>query len=72
MTTGILKESGAEKRVAMLPGEVAILKKLGVNIIVEHGAGERAFASDTDYQTAGASVADRKRVISESSLLLIN
>jgi NAD(P) transhydrogenase subunit alpha len=70
MTAGILKESGAEKRVAMLPGEVAILIKLGVSIIVEHGAGEGAFVSDTDYQSAGASVADRKQVISESSLLL--
>ena len=70
MTTGILKEPGAEKRISMLPGEVAILKKLGVSIIVEHGAGERAFVSDTDYQAAGASVADREKVISESSLLL--
>lgn len=71
MTAGILKESGAEKRVVMLPGEVAIIKKLGVSIIIERGAGERAFVSDTDYQAAGASVADRGKVISESSLLLI-
>ncbi len=70
MTTGILKESGAEKRVAMLPGEVAILKKLGVSVIVEQGCGEKAFASDSDYQSSGATVADRKKVISESSLLL--
>jgi alanine dehydrogenase len=32
MVIGILKESGTEKRVAMLPGEVAIIKKLGVDI----------------------------------------
>ena len=35
MVIGILKESGAERRVAMLPGEVAILVKLGVTVNVE-------------------------------------
>ncbi len=35
MIIGILKESGAENRVAMLPGEAAGLKKLGVEVIVE-------------------------------------
>jgi NAD(P) transhydrogenase subunit alpha len=70
MVIGILKESGAEKRVAMLPGEVAIIKKLGVDIIVENGAGDKAWASDTDYLSAGASVAGRKDLISKSSFLL--
>ena len=70
MIIGILKESGAEKRVAMLPGEVAVLKKLGVDIIVEHGAGEKAFASDKEYLSAGALISDRKDLISKSSFLL--
>jgi H+-translocating NAD(P) transhydrogenase subunit alpha len=70
MVIGILKESGAEKRVAMLPGEVAIIKKLGVDIIVETGAGNKAWASDTDYLSAGASVAGRGDLISKSSFLL--
>ena len=33
MIAGILKESGAENRVALLPGEAAGLKKLGVEVI---------------------------------------
>jgi H+-translocating NAD(P) transhydrogenase subunit alpha len=70
MIIGILKESGSENRVAMLPGEVAGLRKLGVEIIVEHDAGEKAFATDKDYQTAGASVATRSEVISKSEMLL--
>ncbi len=70
MIIGILKESGAEKRVAMLPGEVAVIKKLGVDIIVENGAGDTAWASDTDYLSAGASIAGRKDLISKSSFLL--
>ena len=70
MIIGILKESGAEKRVAMLPGKVAAIKKLGVEIIVERGAGEKAFASDDKYQAAGASISERNDLISKCSFLL--
>ncbi len=70
MIIGILRESGNENRVAILPGEVAGLKKLGVEIMVEHQAGAKAFAGDSDYNSAGATVADRKDVISKASMLL--
>lgn len=70
MIIGILKESGAEKRVAMLPGKVAAIKTLGVEIIVERGAGEKAFASDNKYQAAGASISERNDLISKCSFLL--
>jgi NAD(P) transhydrogenase subunit alpha len=70
MIIGILKESGSENRVALLPGEVTGLKKLGVGIIVESHAGERAFASDEDYLAAGSVIAERKEVISKAEVLL--
>jgi H+-translocating NAD(P) transhydrogenase subunit alpha len=70
MIIGILKESGSENRVALLPGEVIGLKKLGVEIIVEHSSGENAFAGDKAYQDAGALIAGRKEVISKSEMLL--
>jgi H+-translocating NAD(P) transhydrogenase subunit alpha len=70
MVIGILRESGAEKRVAMLPGEAAGLKKLGVDIIVESDAGESAFTSDEEYKSAGVTPASRKDIISKSELLL--
>ncbi|HAM10717.1 MAG: NAD(P) transhydrogenase subunit alpha [Bacteroidetes bacterium GWE2_41_25] len=70
MVVGILKETGTEKRVAMLPGEVASLKKLGLEVIVETGAGEKAFASDAAYLKTGAKVAERSDVISGSAMLL--
>lgn len=70
MIIGILKESGTENRVAMLPLEIAILKKLGNEFMVEHNAGEKAFISDKDYITCGSSVTDRKEVISKSEMLL--
>lgn len=70
MIIGILKETGNENRVALLPGEVSVLKKMGIEILVELNAGERAFAFDKDYQTAGAVTSDRKEIISKSALLL--
>ena len=70
MIVGILREYGAEKRVAMLPGEASVLKKLGVDVIVEDDAGNSAFAFDSDYQAAGISVKPRKEVLSKSTLIL--
>lgn len=70
MITGILKESGYENRVAILPGEAAVLKKMGIEVLVEHGAGERAFASDDAYKAAGALVLGRKELISKATMLL--
>ena len=70
MILGILKESGTENRVAMLPGEVIVLKKMGIEVLVELHAGEKAFASDESYAAAGAVTAERKKVISKADLLL--
>jgi NAD(P) transhydrogenase subunit alpha len=70
MILGILREQVTENRVAMLPGEITVLKKMGIKVLVEHHAGERAFASDDSYLAAGATTADRKTVISEADLLL--
>lgn len=70
MIIGILKDAGAENRVAVLPGEVAVLKKMGIEVLVEISAGARAFAYDKDYLAAGAVIAERKEVISKSAMLL--
>ena len=70
MIIGILKESGKENRVAMLPGEINILTKLGVDVNVERKAGEKAFVRDDDYLSAGAGVSERKEIIKKSDLLL--
>jgi NAD(P) transhydrogenase subunit alpha len=70
MITGILKESGAENRVAMLPGEAAGLKKMGVEVLVENNAGEKAFVSDDLYQASGITPSSRKDILSRSALIL--
>lgn len=69
MIAGILRESGGEKRVALLPGETAAAIKLGLKVVVEAGAGNGAFTTDEEYMSAGASVASRKEVISGADLL---
>jgi len=70
MITGILRESGDEKRVAMLPSEVAGLKKLGVEVLVENDAGMKAFTTDDDYRSAGAEPVGRKDLIAKAGLIL--
>ncbi|MGQ9619380.1 MAG: Re/Si-specific NAD(P)(+) transhydrogenase subunit alpha [Bacteroidales bacterium] len=70
MILGILKETVNENRVAMLPRETAVVKKLGPEVVVEKGAGERAFAFDNDYISAGASIGDRKTIAEKSDLLI--
>ncbi len=70
MIIGILKENGTENRVAMLPGEVTVLKKMGIEVLAEKGAGALSYATDEDYEKAGASLKSRKEVISEAAVLL--
>ncbi len=68
MTIGVLKER--EDRVSILPEAVAQLTKKGITVLVEQGAGDSAFAFDSDYQQAGASIAPREQVASGSDILL--
>jgi H+-translocating NAD(P) transhydrogenase subunit alpha len=70
MLLGVLKETGTEKRVAILPPEVITLKKIGIDVFIENGAGELAFATDSSYKAAGASLGERKKVISDSDMIL--
>jgi NAD(P) transhydrogenase subunit alpha len=70
MTIGILKESGDETRVSFLPEHILKLKKEGLSFAVEKGAGENAFASDSEYSEAGAGVMAREDVLKESDILI--
>ena len=70
MTIGVLKEPLFENRVSILPEAVKTLKKLKADIVIEKGAGERAFASDKEYTEAGAELLDRNKVIEKSDVLL--
>ncbi|HEX3430336.1 MAG TPA: Re/Si-specific NAD(P)(+) transhydrogenase subunit alpha [Rhizomicrobium sp.] len=57
MNLAVIKERRAgEARVAATPETVRKLKALGLSVIVETGAGERARIADSDYMDAGAEV----------------
>lgn len=70
MIAGILRETGGDLRVALLPGETVSLIKLGLKVMVENDAGEGAFASDDQYRAAGATAEPRSEVIRAADILL--
>ena len=70
MTIGVLKESSPETRVSLLPEHIIILKKWNVDVIVENGAGNTAFAQDEKYTAAGAQISDRNTILKTANLLL--
>jgi H+-translocating NAD(P) transhydrogenase subunit alpha len=70
MTIGVLKEPSSETRVSLLAEAVATLTKKGITVLVENGAGEKAFCSNTEYEKAGAQVKSRDEVLSSSQIVL--
>ncbi|MEO0896373.1 MAG: Re/Si-specific NAD(P)(+) transhydrogenase subunit alpha [Bacteroidota bacterium] len=68
MIAGILKEA-TDKRVVMVPAVVKKMKGAGFEVVVEKGAGEASLFSDSDYEEAGATVADRDQVLQQADLL---
>lgn len=71
MHIGIPKELAAgERRVALVPKDVAALQKRGASVSIETGAGAAAHSTDEDYSAAGATVAPREQILSTADLLL--
>lgn len=70
MTIGVLKEPSHETRVSLLPDAIASLIKKGITVLVENGAGVRAFSDDHDYANVSATVTARTEVIKASDILL--
>lgn len=70
MTIGVLKEPVHETRVSLLAEAVATLTKKGITVIVENGAGEKAFCSNADYEKAGALIKSRSEVVVSSDISL--
>ena len=66
MTIGLLKEPSPDTRVSLLPEAVATLTKKNITVLVESGAGEKAFSRDADYEKAGASIVSRTEALRSS------
>jgi H+-translocating NAD(P) transhydrogenase subunit alpha len=71
MRVGVPKESWpGETRVALIPPAATTLKKAGLDVVVETGAGTAAGFTDEAYTKAGASIASRADVFASSAILL--
>ena len=65
ITIGIPRETAdGETRVALIPPVAERLQETidGATVRVEHGAGQKAYHADADYEAAGCTVTDREAV----------
>ncbi len=61
MIVGVPKETFPnERRVALIPAHIALLQKLGCEVVVESGAGASAGFPDAEYQDKGATVVKKR------------
>jgi NAD(P) transhydrogenase subunit alpha len=71
MRVGIPKETWpGETRVALIPAGAATLKKAGLEVAVEEGAGSSAGFTDDAYRQQGATVVDRGAVFASADVIL--
>jgi len=67
---GILKEPDSENRVVALPELAAQLVKMNFQVMVESGAGAKAFAADEDYKAQGAEIGSKNDVLTKADVVL--
>lgn len=71
MKVGVVKETvPGERRVALVPEAVSKLTQAGLQALVESGAGTDAWAPDSAYTDAGATVVSRDDLYAQADLLL--
>ncbi|MGE5828913.1 MAG: NAD(P) transhydrogenase subunit alpha [Micromonosporaceae bacterium] len=71
LTVGVLREDAPdERRVALVPADVGRLTQAGLAVLVESGAGERAWFCDEAYADAGAETGPRAELCRRSDVLL--
>lgn len=70
MLIGVPKETKEkENRVALTPGIIKSLIQSGFSVCVEKGAGSGSYFSDSFYENAGAQLADKEKVYSNSDVI---
>ncbi|MFC6261794.1 NAD(P) transhydrogenase subunit alpha [Levilactobacillus fujinensis] len=69
ITISALKEAPGENRVALSPDVVRKLVKSDYQVLIEQGAGERAFYQDAVYTDAGAKVVDRASAVKQATII---
>ena len=70
MRLGVPKEKdGEETRVSIVPISISKLNKLGFEVIIEKGAGEKSGYADSEYEDKGGKIGDLEKVM-ESELIV--
>jgi len=73
MIIGVVKETKEyENRVALSPEVVKLLRKKGLDVVVESGAGEKSYFSNQDYEAAGATIGTSKDAFGADLVLKVN
>ena len=71
MKIGVPTEQvSGERRVALVPASIALLKKAGFEVVVERGAGDRAGFPDAAYVDKGAQIAASREDVFAADVLL--
>ena len=71
MKVGIPREiSPGETRVSLIPSSIPALKKAGLEVVVEEGAGASAGFPDDEYRAQGGTIANRTEVFGSSDIIL--
>ena len=71
MKVAVLKESiPGENRVALIPGNLKQLAKVGVEVWVQRGAGEAAGYSDQQYIDAGARLVEQPAELADAEVVV--
>ncbi len=67
----VVKETApGERRVALVPESIHRLTQLGLEVLVERGAGDAAFFPDHAYAEAGAGIASHEELFEQADILL--
>lgn len=70
MIIGLLKEPHPEKRVALLPEAIPLLKKLKIQVLFETEAGSLCWSPDSQYIEAGAEAESSESMMHKSDVLV--
>jgi H+-translocating NAD(P) transhydrogenase subunit alpha len=71
MRAGVVKETApGERRVALVPDAVAKFRTAGIEVLVERGAGEGAWLSDSLYADAGATIVSAAELYRDADVIL--
>src|SRR5260370_15594787 len=67
----VVKENArGERRVALVPDSIHRLAQIGLDVLVEQGAGAAAFFPDHAYAEAGASIVSHEELLDKGDILL--